>query len=204
MITIGISGLIGAGKSTICSYLVDMGAELIDADLVGHSIYTNDLESCGEIVSLFGDEILDQENQINRQKLSDIVFNNFDSLKKLNSIVHPRMKKIIGDKINCYKSNGFKVVVLEAAILLQSGWRDLVDEVWTVTSLKDIVLSRIINRDQMNLKRYESILQSQNSYLFDVFNQDINPDVIIENNDSMEILRREVVSLWETRILKSR
>ena len=114
------------------------------------------------------------------------------------------MKRIIGDKINCCRSNQCKVVVLEAAILLQAGWRDLVDEVWTVTSLKDIVLSRIIDRDRMNLKRYESILQSQNSYFFEVFDHYINSDVIIENNDSMETLSREVVSLWETRILKSR
>ena len=95
-------------------------------------------------------------------------------------------------------------MVLEAAILLQAGWRNLVDEVWTVTSLKDIVLGRIINRGRMDLNLYESILQSQNNYINEGSDQDTSFDVIIENNDSMEILRRQVVSLWETRVLKSR
>ena len=204
MITIGISGFIGTGKSTVCSYLVDMGAELIDADSIGHSIYINGSEPWKEIVSYFGNEILDKDNQIDRQKLSKLVFNNFDSLRKLNSIVHPHLKKNILNQINNFRYNESKVVVLEAAILLQAGWRNLVDEVWTVTSLKDIVLSRIINRGNMDLNLYESILKSQNYYINEKSGQDTIFDVIIENNDSMEILRRQVVSLWETRVSKSR
>ena len=204
MITIGISGFIGTGKSTVCSYLVDMGAELIDADSIGHSIYINGSEPWKEIVTHFGHEILDKDKQIDRQKLSELVFNNFDSLKKLNSIVHPHLKKNILNQINNFRSNKSKVVVLEAAMLIQAGWRNLVDEVWTVTSLKDIVLSRIINRGNMDLNLYESILQSQNNYINEGSDQDTSFDVIIENNDSKEILKRQVVSLWETRVLKSR
>lgn len=204
MITIGISGFIGTGKSTVCSYLVDMGAELIDADSIAHTIYINDSEPWKEIVTHFGHEILDKDKQINRQKLSELVFNNFDSLKKLNSIVHPHLKKNILNQINNFRSNKSKVVVLEAAMLLQAGWRNLVDEVWTVTSLKDIVLNRIINRGNMDLNLYESILKSQNYYINEKSGQDTIFDVIIENNDSMEILRRQVVSLWETRVSKSR
>ena len=132
------------------------------------------------------------------------MFNNFDSLKKLNSIVHPHLKKNILNQINNFRSNKSKVVVLEAAMLLQAGWRNLVDEVWTVTSLKDIVLNRIINRGNMDLNLYESILKSQNYYINEKSGQDTIFDVIIENNDSMEILRRQVVSLWETRVSKSR
>ena len=204
MITIGISGFIGTGKSTVCSYLVDMGAELIDADSIAHTIYINDSEPWKEIVTHFGHEILDKDKQINRQKLSELVFNNFDSLKKLNSIVHPHLKKNILNQINNFRSNKSKVVVLEAAMLLQAGWRNLVDEVWTVTSLKDIVLNRIINRGNMDLNLYESILKSQNYYINEKSGQDTIFDVIIENNDSMEILRRQVVYLWETRVSKSR
>ena len=132
------------------------------------------------------------------------MFNNFDSLRKLNSIVHPHLKKNILNQINNFKYNKSKVVVLEAAILLQAGWRNLVDEVWTVTSLKDIVLGRIINRSRMDLNIYESILQSQNNYINEGSDQDTSFDVIIENNDSKEILRSQVVSLWETRVSKSR
>ena len=204
MITIGISGFIGTGKSTVCSYLVDMGDELIDADSIAHTIYINDSEPWKEIVTHFGHEILDKDKQIDRQKLSELVFNNFDSLKKLNSIVHPHLKKNILNQINNFRSNKSKVVVLEAAMLLQAGWRNLVDEVWTVTSLKDIVLNRIINRGNMDLNLYESILKSQNYYINEKSGQDTIFDVIIENNDSMEILRRQVVSLWETRVSKSR
>ena len=108
------------------------------------------------------------------------------------------------NQINNFRSNKSKVVVLEAAMLLQAGWRNLVDEVWTVTSLKDIVLNRIINRGNMDLNLYESILKSQNYYINEKSGQDTIFDVIIENNDSMEILRRQVVSLWETRVSKSR
>ena len=125
-------------------------------------------------------------------------------MKILNSIVHPHLKKNILNQINNFRSNKSKVVVLEAAMLLQAGWRNLVDEVWTVTSLKDIVLNRIINRGNMDLNLYESILKSQNYYINEKSGQDTIFDVIIENNDSMEILRRQVVSLWETRVSKSR
>ena len=77
MFIIGICGLIGTGKSTVCSYLVEMGADLIDADSIGHSAY-KDIEIYNEIVSIFGHQILDKNQKVNREKLSDIVFNDFE------------------------------------------------------------------------------------------------------------------------------
>src|SRR5918911_4867908 len=88
---IGLTGGIGAGKSTVTQMLEELGAAVIDADKVGHQIYLPDMPAWREIVDTFGTTVLHADRSINRQALGKIVFADPEALRTLNRIVHPKM-----------------------------------------------------------------------------------------------------------------
>jgi len=93
MIIAGITGTIGTGKSTVARMFQDMGAYVIDADELARKVVEPGKKAWQDIVGYFGQEVLNENKTINRQKLADIVFNNPEKLQKLNSFVHPEVLK---------------------------------------------------------------------------------------------------------------
>src|SRR5438445_11289493 len=91
MLTIGLTGGIGSGKSTVTEILKELGAPIIDADKVGHAIYAPDGPAYNEVVVAFGRTVLAPDGTIDCRKLGPIVFADADALQRLNSIVHPKM-----------------------------------------------------------------------------------------------------------------
>ena len=117
MFVIGLTGGIGTGKTHVSKLLQGHGATVINADLVGHEAYLPHTETWSEVVSAFGQEILDDDEQIDRRKLGAIVFSDPAHLQRLNSIVHPRIYAMIQDRIEALTGDGVAVVVVEAALL---------------------------------------------------------------------------------------
>src|SRR5258707_14438529 len=91
MLTIGLTGGIGSGKSTVSKLLAELGAPIIDADQVGHAIYAPDGPAYPDMIAAFGEGILAPDRTIDRKKLRPIRFADHAALKRLNSIVHPKM-----------------------------------------------------------------------------------------------------------------
>jgi len=145
MKVIGLTGGIATGKSTVSEILSGLGAEIIDADKIGHEIYLPNTEAWKDIVATFGEDILLPDKTINRPKLGSIVFNDKEALKKLNQIVHSRMYKKFEEEIDKKKkrNNDRGVVVLDAAILIEANWLPLVDQVWVVIADQDTVVDRL-------------------------------------------------------------
>ena len=134
MFVIGLTGGIATGKTLVSEVLRDLGATIINADLVGHEAYLPHTETWQAVVDAFGTGILDDEEQIVRPKLGAIVFSDPSKLEQLNSIVHPRIYAMISDRIDSLKSDGVTTVVVEAALLIEARWTPLVDEIWVLTS----------------------------------------------------------------------
>ncbi len=132
MRVIGLTGGIAAGKSTIAQILAELGAVVIDADKVGHEAYRRGTEAWRALVAHFGDGILTPDGEIDRRKLGAIVFADPDQRKALQDIVWPRMKEMIRQRLAELRAAGVQVAVIEAAVLIEAGWTDLVDEVWVV------------------------------------------------------------------------
>ena len=120
MYVVGVTGEIASGKSTVCSLLKSHGAELINADLLGHESYAPDTECFHQLVRRFGSRIVGQNGSIDRSVLGPIVFSDPKCMKDLNAIVWPAIRKLIIKKLDQLRREHVDVVVIEAAVLLEA------------------------------------------------------------------------------------
>ena len=198
MLVIGLTGGIGTGKSEVAGLLQSLGAEVIDADQVGHEAYTPNSESWRAVVDAFGEEILRPDGQIDRGRLGGIVFSDPDQLEKLNGIMHPRMARMVGDKIEVLRDKGAPAVVVEAAVLFEAGWDSLVDEVWTTDSPVELVIERLQARNGMG---EEEVMRRINSQM-DRSERIERSDLVVDNSGDVTNLEETVKALWDTRVNK--
>ena len=132
---IGLVGGIASGKSAICKHFEKLGAIVINCDRMAHDMYKPGTDCYSEVCRTFGEEILNEDRTINRKVLGGLVFGKPDQLQKLNNIVWPsllREVKIIIQRIRDENPNEQKVVMIEAAVLLQAGWQDELHEIWSL------------------------------------------------------------------------
>lgn len=172
---IGLTGGIGSGKTTIANHFMAAGIPVYIADDEARKIMQS-AGIIGEIKKTFGSVVF-ENGILNRQKLAEIVFNNPEKLKLLNSIIHPAVKKHFENWVLNHNKNQF--IIYEAAILFESGSYKKCDKIITVTAPLETRIQRVIQRD--NTSR-ENVLKRINSQWDD--NQRIaKSDFVVENND---------------------
>lgn len=179
---IGLTGGIGTGKSLCTEFLQNKNIHIIDADSVGHSVLLPGGAAYDEVSSAFG--CLNPDGTINRRELGAIVFSSPNKLELLNTITHPAIKKLIVDEINAHTG----IIVLECALLYESGFDSLVNETWLVCTKNSIRESRIMKRDNLSIEAVRARIASQSEYM-DAFK---NADVIITNNGSTADLEKHL------------
>ncbi len=196
MITIGLSGGIGSGKTEASRILQEMGAEVIIADQVGHQAYEPHTDAWKQVVETFGEDILQPDGQIDRRKLGGIVFSNPEEMAKLNAIMHPRMHAMMEERLRELEAKGAQVAVLEAAILIEAGWISLVDEAWMLEVPEEVAVERIHQRNGLAEEEIRKRLRSQLS------NEERakHASEVIENTGDLEALRLRLEELWYSRL----
>ncbi|UPT70552.1 MAG: dephospho-CoA kinase [Flavobacterium sp. JAD_PAG50586_2] len=170
---IGLTGGIGSGKTMIANYIKSLGIPVYIADDEARALM-NTNEIVQMIVSEFGREVL-LDNQINREALANIVFNNPEKLKRLNNIVHPAVKKHFNSWVGNHKNH--PLLFKEAAILFESGSYKDCDAVVTVTAPLETRLQRVAKRDKSDR---ESILKRMEHQWTDE-ERIANSDYVIQN-----------------------
>ncbi len=193
MVVIGLTGGILSGKSTVAQMLSELGAVVIDADKIGHEVYRPQSEAWKEVVATFGSEILKQDGEIDRKRLADIVFHNPEALERLNQIMHPRMHDVMKEEIERLRREGVGVVVLEAALLVEAKWTDLVDQVWVTVAPEATVISRLKSRAGLSEEQALARIRSQLS----LEERARHADVVINTDCSLNETRAVVEGLWE-------
>jgi len=198
MKVIGLTGGIASGKSTVSNILREMGAYVIDADEISREIIKKGSEAWKEIIDYYGNDILLPDGEIDRKKLGNIVFADKEKLDKLNAITHPRIIQRIKEIIDAEKEKGKeRAVILDAAILIEMGLQNMVDEVWVVSIDKDKQIKRLIERDKlsyedaMNRIRMQMPLSEKVKYA----------DYVIDNSKDIGYIRKQISKLWE-RVIK--
>ena len=161
MYVIGLTGGIASGKSSIAKRLEKLGAEIINADILGHSVYEPGTNAYNEIIENFGDEILNNNGSINRKKLGTIVFNDSEKLQVLNSIVWPRIMEKIEGLIAELKVKNTQICVVEAALLLEAGWDKVVNEIWVSVIPEGEAIKRMKDRNELSEEEAKKRLESQ-------------------------------------------
>ena len=161
MVVIGVTGNIGSGKSTVCQILAKLGAAIVDADKLAQETYKPYGEAWQELVNAFGKDILSSGQEIDRQKLGQIVFSNPTALTRLNHIVHPKAYSMAKERIATYRRQGLRAVALEAALLIEANWTRLVDQVWLVVASEATVIHRLKEGKATNQSEVLARLKSQ-------------------------------------------
>ncbi|MYE25190.1 MAG: dephospho-CoA kinase [Gammaproteobacteria bacterium] len=195
MRVIGLTGGIASGKSTAARHLETRGALMIDADQLGHRAYEPDTEAFRKVVQAFGDDIVGDDGQINRRALGGKVFGNQGELDRLTGIVWPEIRKMALAEIDAARVEGkVKAVVLEAAVLLEAGWQDIVDEVWVVYAEREQAIARAMARDGLDEAAVSARIDSQMTN-----EQRIEQsDVAFENATTAEALCARLDERWAT------
>jgi phosphopantetheine adenylyltransferase/dephospho-CoA kinase len=158
---IGLTGGIASGKSSIAKRLEKLGAEIINADIVGHSVYEPGTDAYNEIIQSFGDGILNSNGSVNRGSLGSIVFGDSNKLQLLNSIVWPKIMERIKELISEVASKGAQVCIVEAALLLEAGWDEVVNEIWVSVIPEAEAIKRLKDRNGLSEEEAKKRLASQ-------------------------------------------
>jgi dephospho-CoA kinase len=200
MFVLGITGGIGAGKSLVLSIIdEEFDAYIVEADKLAHKLMLKGEDAYSQILDTFGDEILDPDSeQIDRSILGKLVLSDKEKLSRLNAIMHPAVKKYIIDDIKLKEDAGTKLYVIEAALLIQDGYKSICDEIWYISSDREVRIQRLIETMAYSREKAEAFLVNQPSDEF----FEINSDKIIKNNENQMKLRAEVVSLISNNLLK--
>lgn len=173
---IGVTGGIGSGKTAVLDiFRTEYDAYVCEADALAHKLMEPGGISYAGIVDAFGTDILDDEGQIDRGKLGDVVFADEAMLHRLNEITHPNVRKAILDSIETQKRNGCGLYVLEAALLIQDGYLDICDEMWFVYAAAEVRIDRLVRYRGFSRKRAVSVIKAQ------------EPDSFYEENCSKKI-----------------
>jgi len=177
---VGITGLIASGKSTLSSYLKSQGYKIVDADAISRDITKKDRIGYAKIIEEFGRDILSLNGEIDRVKLSNIVFNDKNSLKKLNDTLHPLIFQEIDRQLDLYKDE--KILFLDAPLLFEAKLDKKCDEVILVFCDEEVQISRIQKRDNKDYDSAKKIIDSQIAKEFKIEKS----DYIIDNNCEIE------------------
>lgn len=193
MRSIGLTGGIASGKSTVVGLLQEFGAATIDADKLGHQTYEPGTETFRAVVAAFGDELVAEDGTIDRRVLGGKVFGKPEELKRLTDIVWPGIRALAAEELGRLAAAGeTEVAVLEAAVLIEAEWQDLVDEVWVVSVSPQAARERLMARNNMSADDADARINSQLS------NDErlAHADVVIDTDCRLEDVRGRVEVAW--------
>lgn len=192
MKTIGLTGGIGSGKSTIAGLLAKLGAIIIDTDKIGHEVLDTNNQAKEQVVSAFGHRILNPDNSVNRRELGKIVFADCKALSHLNHIIHPLIYQVVMTALEQYREQATRLVVIEAPLLIEAGWVKMVDAVWVVTATEANVTKRLeklgFTHDGIMARKLSQLTECERL-------KTVN--VVIDNNYSLNRLEMKVNELWQ-------
>ncbi len=193
MLTIGLTGGIGSGKTAVSKILAELGAPVVDADKVGHAIYEPGGPAYQDVIDAFGTGILAADATIDRKRLGAVVFGDPGALKRLNSIVHPKMFRRMAEMVAAMRAGGERrPIVIEAAVLIEANWQPLVDEIWLVVASRERVIERVARDRGMKAEQTEARIKAQ---LSDEERRK-HASLVIANDGTLEELRAKVGGLW--------
>lgn len=192
MLTIGLTGGIGSGKSEVADMFKELGVSVIDADVIAHQVVHPGTDALAEIVDEFGETVLTVNGTLDRARLADIVFERPELRKKLETIIHPRVREQIRAQKEAHDDEPYILVVIP--LLLESGQRDLVDRVLVADAAESTRINRVKARDGRSEQQIRSIMQNQ----ADDAQRSAAADDRIDNNGSLDELKQQVEALHRT------
>ncbi len=190
---IGLTGGIASGKSTVAAILQRLGAEIINADELAREVVRPGTGAWQEIVQHFGSAVLQEDQAIDRRKLRDIIFKDPQARKKLEAIIHPRVRDLAEKKIRAFEAAGSAVVVYEVPLLFETQIHHRIRPVILVACDVETQKSRLQERDFLTAEEAQKHIDAQMS----LEEKRKLADYTIENNVSLAELEAQVKAVLE-------
>lgn len=188
MLILGLTGNIGCGKTSISSIFKKNNIDIIDADIISREIF-EDQCLLEKVFEHFGPSVKNDDQTLNRKALGKIVFNDNNKLLELNNLTHPKIKEKILCKIDEIKKKKKKVAVIDAALLVEGGYLEIVDKLLVVTCKQEVQIKRIQNRDNCTIDEAIRKIRSQ----MPQDEKSIYADYIIDNSGTIDELTKIVL-----------
>lgn len=193
MLLAGLTGGIASGKNSVAAMLERLGAKVIDADVLSRELVEKGMPAWQEIVDNFGSAVIKGDGSLDRKALGEIVFADNEKRELLNSILHPKIVEEERRRICLIEKDApNSVIVVNAALLIESGNYKSMDKVIVVSADEDMILKRLALRDGLSPDESGLRIKAQSS----ISEKIKYADFLIENNDTMEALEAKVVKLY--------
>ncbi|EHD1586415.1 dephospho-CoA kinase [Listeria monocytogenes] len=191
--TIGLTGSVATGKSTVSNMIQQAGIPLVDADIAARKVVEPGTEGLKEIVAYFGEEILLADGTLNRAKLGEIIFKDKEKREKLNEITHPRVKDYMLEARERFFRAGEELVFFDIPLLFESHLESLVDQIVVVWTTPETELKRLMERN--NLTKEDALRRIESQMGID--EKARKADFVIDNNESLEKTQKQVYTFIE-------
>lgn len=191
MLSIGVTGGLGSGKSAAIKIFYEMGANILNADDIAKHILKVDRGIMEQIKATFGDDCY-MDGELQTEVLASRAFSSPENLQKLNNISHPALKQHLEKYIAATRAVP-GVLMTEVAILFEAGYEHIFDKVLLITADEDIRLQRAIERNTIS----EESIKERIARQMPEFEKRQHADYIIENNGDEQALREACISFWK-------
>ncbi|HCX9574615.1 TPA: dephospho-CoA kinase [Staphylococcus aureus] len=157
---IGLTGGIASGKSTVSELLSVFGFKVVDADKAAREAVKKGSKGLAQVCEVFGDEAIDENGEMNRRYMGDLVFNHPEKRLELNAIIHPIVRDIMEEEKQEYLKQGYNVI-MDIPLLFENELENTVDEVWVVYTSESIQMDRLMQRNNLSLEDAKARVYSQ-------------------------------------------
>lgn len=193
-ILIGLTGGIASGKSTVSSMLAAKGLPIVDADKVARQVVEPGTKGLRDIANQFGPQMIDQNGQLDRHHLAEVVFDDPAKRRVLNQILQPTIKDEIHRQVESYRSDGQRIIVLDIPLLFETGYAADCDRIVVVNVKEDVQLKRLMARNGYNQTEALERIRAQ----MPLKAKAARADVVIDNNGNRQDLKKAVDAFMTT------
>jgi len=190
--TLGVTGGIGSGKTTVCGFLEEQGARVFYADVEAKRLMQEDPSVRDAVAEAFGSAVYREDDGLNRAYLADQVFGDAEQVERLNAIVHPRVFEAFEAAKKRAADGGIPLLVHEAALLFEAGGDEHVDVTAVVLAPEADRIAWVTERDDVSPEQVRDRMQHQLSQ--DELRE--RADYVLENDGTLDDLRRKTVDLY--------
>lgn len=187
---IGLTGGIASGKSTVCNIFARLGAAIIDADVIARQVCQQDTPAYQQIVAHFGDGVLLETGDLDRQALRQLIFQDVDAKKALEAIIHPKVRQAL---ILQLKQSQASVTIVAVPLLIEAEMQDMFDRILLVTANYNTQLTRLLARETISETLAEQMISAQ----IDDQQRLHYADDIIDNNGDVKKLTGQIDKLMK-------
>jgi dephospho-CoA kinase len=193
MLIVGLTGGIASGKSTIADMFKKEGAYIIDIDMISRDVVKPGKPAWQDVVHIFGKEVLNEDQTLNRKKVGDIVFSDAEKRKKLEEIIHPKITAETLMKINeIAKKDNQAIVIIDIPLLIETDKQDTVNKVVLVYTSPQGQIERLVKRDGLSLEDAHKRLTSQ----MPIENKKKYAHYIINNEEPLKEVQKRVKEIF--------